>query len=100
MRSGNPDLFRPGAVGRVPRVLGLQTRTEGGGQTAPRRCWPLTGASTIGRSLVLMADSDADGGAAQVIRPRGRDRTHRGSGRPHRLNARLSDGELAEVEAA
>ena len=47
-----------------------------------------------------MAEPDADRGAAQVIRPRGRDRTHRGSGRPHRLNARLSDGELAEIEAA
>ena len=47
-----------------------------------------------------MAEPDADRGAAQVIRPRVRDRTHRGPGRPHRLNARLSDGELAEIETA
>jgi len=47
-----------------------------------------------------MAESDADRAAAQVIRTRGRDRTHRGPGRPHRLNARLSDAELAEIETA
>ena len=47
-----------------------------------------------------MAESDADRDAAQLTRPRGRDRTHRGLGRPHRLNARLSDAELAEIETA
>ena len=47
-----------------------------------------------------MAESDADRAAAQATRPRGRDRTHRGPGRPNRLNARLSDAELAEIETA
>ena len=47
-----------------------------------------------------MAESDIECGAAQVTRPRGRDRTHRGPGRPNRLNARLSDAELAEIETA
>src|SRR5438270_7349436 len=47
-----------------------------------------------------MAESDADRAAAQATRSRGRDRTHRGPGRPNRLNARLSDAELAEIETA
>jgi len=34
------------------------------------------------------------------MRPRGRDRTHHRPGRPHRVNARFNDAELAEVEAA
>ena len=47
-----------------------------------------------------MAESDTDRAAAQATRRRGRDRTHRGPGRLHRLNARLSDAELAEIETA
>lgn len=47
-----------------------------------------------------MAESDGHRGGAPVTRPRGRDRTHQGPGRPHRLNARLSDSELAEIETA
>lgn len=38
--------------------------------------------------------------AARTANPRGRDRTHRGPGRPHRVNARFTDVELAEVDAA
>lgn len=36
----------------------------------------------------------------RATRPRGRDRSHRGSGRPHRVNARFTDSELSEIETA
>ena len=51
-------------------------------------------------TVVLMAGPDGEHGATQMVRPRGRDRIHRGSGRPHRLNARFSDTERAEIETA
>jgi hypothetical protein len=51
-------------------------------------------------SLVLMAVPDGDASATQVTRPRGRDRTHLPTGRPHRLNARFTDAELTEIETA
>src|SRR5437899_1032415 len=47
-----------------------------------------------------MAGPDGDRGTAPAMGPRGRDRSHRGSGRPHRLNARFTDAELAEIGTA
>jgi uncharacterized protein (DUF1778 family) len=47
-----------------------------------------------------VAGLDGDHGAALATRPRGRDRTHQGSGRRNRVNARFSDAELGEVETA
>jgi hypothetical protein len=47
-----------------------------------------------------MAVLDNADNATTVLRPRGRDRTHLRSGRPHRLNARFTADELAEIETA
>jgi hypothetical protein len=51
-------------------------------------------------NLDRMAAPDESGVVASTLRPRGRDRTHLRAGRPHRLNARFTDAELAEIEAA
>jgi hypothetical protein len=47
-----------------------------------------------------MAGPDESDSAATVQIPRGRDRTHLQTGRPHRLNARFTADELVEIETA